>query len=94
MFNLKGHIRDLSVKAAKYRKLGFTPAVIYGRELPESIGIMADEWRLVDVVKRTIVGDEGYLDIDGEQYHVVLKDYTLQDTTGRLEHVDFHLMDD
>ncbi len=86
---LKCYYRDSKVKAIKYRKQGYIPAIIYGEGIDKPITILVDERVLVELLWKETVGGHVTLEVEGDIYETKIQDVNLALHTKRLEHVDF-----
>lgn len=73
--------------ARRLRRLGKIPAVIYGHHDPESITIDAREFgeKFKVASESSII----HIDVDGNGFDVVIKDYQRELLTGKILHLDF-----
>lgn len=88
---LKCYYRDVKIKAIKFRKQGYIPAIIYGQGIEEPITIFADERVLVELLWKQTVGSEVTLNVEGDIFETRIQDVNLNEHSGRLEHIDFML---
>lgn len=89
---LRCYYRDVKIKAIKFRKQGYIPAIIYGQGIVEPITILVDERLLVELLWQNSVGSPVTLNVEGDIYETRIQDVNLSDGTGRLEHMDFMLI--
>lgn len=93
MYNLKAEGRDQNIKAKQLRRKGIIPALIYGRDLKDSVLIqipLADANRLLSAVSK---GNTLNIETAGKTYNVLLKEITRAPISQQVEHLDFqHLI--
>lgn len=81
--------RDSTVKAWKYRKSGYIPAIIYGKGIEEPICIYGEEYVFIEMLWQSDIGSEVVLDLEGRSIPAIIKEISLAEETNRLEHMDF-----
>ncbi len=94
VIELQAKKRETGRKAAHaLRDAMRVPGVMYGPEVDENISFSIDELELekiLSVSKRQIIE----LNIDGETYKTLLKDYEIHPVTDRAVHVDLYALAD
>lgn len=84
--------RDGALKGKQLRSRGIIPAVIYGKNLDNSISIQLDAAEADKFIKTHGIGSQLDLAVDGETYSVMFKNFTLTPLKNKLEHVDFQAL--
>jgi len=83
--------RDLALKAKKIRKIGLVPANIYGRHI-DSLSIQIKQDVATKFLQTHSIGSKVLLEIDGEEYLALLKDYKRDPSSRRIIHIEFHAL--
>ena len=89
---LKADHRSPDSKVDKLRKIGYIPAIIYGKSMSEPMLIQVDALRAMQFLSATTINDQALLRIDGRDYPCLLKEVSLHPNTNRLQHLDFQLL--
>ncbi|MFW5799193.1 MAG: 50S ribosomal protein L25 [Spirochaetota bacterium] len=83
-----------SNSTGRLRKEGYIPGVIYGPKLEKNIDVslLKNEFEKVffKVGEHTIIN----LDVDGETYEVLIKDYQIDPMNKKLTHIDMLIISD
>lgn len=92
MSNLVCSKRDESIKNKKLRREGFVPAIIYGKNLDETIKLQIPEKELSTQMKTHSIGSQIVVAVDGEEYETMIKAVTFIPMSTRYQHVDFQVL--
>lgn len=89
-FNLKATKRTLTgKKVSQLRVQGKTPAIIYGRTVEKPIAITLDRLELAKVLRKASYSSLISIDLEGEKYSALVRDFQMDKIRGDLTHVDF-----
>ena len=83
--------RDLEVKAKKLRKNGLVPANIYGRHI-DSLSIQIKQEVATKFLQTHSIGSKVNMEIDGEEYLALLKEYRRDPSSRKIIHIEFHAL--
>ena len=92
MNTLKAEKRSLDVKAKRLRREGFVTGNVFGRELAESIPVKMQKVDVERMMKTDHKGSQIMLDVDGEQYDVLIKDIAFNPLKGIVEEISFQAL--
>ena len=92
MNTLKAEKRSLDIKAKKLRREGFVTGNVFGREMNESVPVKIQKKDLDAVLKTTAKGGQIMLDIDGEQYDVLVKDIQYNAMKREIDEISFQAL--
>lgn len=92
MNTLKAEKRSLDVKAKRLRREGFVTGNVFGRELTESIPVKMQKVDVERMMKTDHKGSQIMLDVDGEQYDVLIKDIAFNPLKGIVEEISFQAL--
>ncbi len=92
MTTLKAKKRESSSKGKHLRRVGYIPAIVYGRNLDASIPIQIDSADALKLIKHSGIGSQIEVNIDGETYNTMLKDMASHPVTYKLMHLDFQVL--
>jgi len=90
-YTLSCEKRDLALKVKKIRKIGLVPAVIYGRHI-DSLSIQIKQEVATKFLQTQSIGSKVLLDIDGEEYLAILKEYNRDPSSRKIIHIEFHAL--
>lgn len=90
--NLECSKRDESMKIKRLRREGFVPAVIYGKNLDESISIQIDVKALTGKKNDLAVGSQMQVVVDGESYSTMVKAVEFSPVAKTYLHFDFQVL--
>lgn len=90
MITVKATRRPRQVKARALRRKGFIPAVLYGAHVdPVHVALVeTDVRRLFSQITRSTMVE---VQVDGETYHVFVKDVQVDPITTKFLHLDFYV---
>jgi len=86
---LKCEKRDTSIQAKKLRRESIIPAVIYGKNLKESVSIQMPESDAVLFLRSNSVGSVLEVKVGTKKYNVMVKEVKYLVMSNRIEHIDF-----
>ncbi len=90
-YTLKCEKRDLALKVKKIRKIGLVPANIYGRHI-DSLSIQIKQDVATKFLQTHSIGSKVNLEVDGEEYLVLLKEYKRDPSSRKIIHIEFHAL--
>ncbi|MCW5878741.1 MAG: 50S ribosomal protein L25 [Anaerolineales bacterium] len=89
-FYVKATRRTLTGKKVnQLRTQGKTPAIIYGRTVEKPIAITLDRLDLAKVLRKASYSSLITIDLEGEKYSALVRDFQMDKILGDLTHVDF-----
>ena len=89
---LNAEKRNESLKGKQLRKQGFIPAVIYGKDLEESLMIQFPQNEIKRFLKTNTTGSKVELDLGDKKYKTLLKDITYVPVVNEPEHLSFQTL--
>lgn len=92
MNTLKAEKRNMSVKARRLRREGYVTGNLFGRKIPASIPVKMtrkDVHRLLTTEKK---GSQIMLNVDGQEYDVLIKDIERNTVDGVINEIDFQAL--
>lgn len=92
MNTLKAERRSMDIKAKKLRREGFVTGNVFGREMKESIPVKMEKQAVDRLLKTSNKGSQIMLDIDGEEYDVLIKDIEFNPLKGQVDEIDFQAL--
>ena len=92
MNTLKAEKRSLDIKAKKLRREGFVTGNVFGREMKESIPVKILKKDLEALLKTTTKGGQIMLDIDGQQYDVLVRDIQYNAMKREIDEISFQAL--
>lgn len=84
--------RDMGIKAKKLRRLGFVPATVLGKSLPETLSIQLKESDARQLLRQEREGSKMMLDTDGEKILVQMKEREIDAIKGEIQHISFQVL--
>lgn len=91
IYTLKCEKRDLAVKAKKIRKMGLVPANSYGRHI-DSLSIQVKQETATKFLQKQSIGSKVMVDVDGEEYLTLLKEFNRNPANRSITHIEFHAL--
>lgn len=91
IYTLPCNKRDLAVKAKHIRKNGLVPANIYGRHI-DSLSIQIKKEDVAKFLQAQSVGSKVMLEVDGEEYLALLKEFVRDPANRSITHIEFHAL--
>ena len=92
MTTLKDEKRSIDVKAKRLRREGFVTGNVFGREIEGSIPVKVVRTELDKVLKTAHKGSQIMLDVEGQQYDVLIKEIDHNPLAGRVDEIDFQAL--
>lgn len=92
MNTLKAEKRSLDIKAKKLRREGFVTGNVFGRDMEESIPVKIQKKDLDTLLKTTTKGGQIMLDIDGQQYDVLVRDIQYNAMKREIDEISFQAL--
>ena len=92
MNTLKAEKRSMDVKAKRLRREGFVTGNVFGREIEGSIPVKVVRTELDKVLKTAHKGSQIMLDVEGQQYDVLIKEIDHNPLAGRVDEIDFQAL--
>ena len=74
MTTLKVQRRNMETKAKELRRQGYVTGNLFGKEIEASIPLKIEKRDAEKIQKECLKGSQLYLELDGKQYDVLLKD--------------------
>ncbi len=84
--------RNVGVKAKQLRRLGFIPANVFGKSLPETIVIQLKESDARRLIRQKREGSKVMLDVEGEKILVQIKEKEIDALKGEIQHISFQAL--
>ena len=84
--------REDAIKAKKLRRLGFVPANVFGKSLPDPIAIQLKENDARRLIHQKREGSKLTLDLDGTKLLVQIKERDLDVLKGEIQHISFQTL--
>ncbi len=92
MFILNAQSRDEKLKPKQLRRKGIIPAVLYGKNLEESLSIQIPQKEVTRFFKTNSKGSTLELSLLGKKYMALLREATYKPATYELEHLSFQAL--
>ncbi len=92
MDTLKAEKRDMLTKAKKLRREGYVTGNVFGRRIEGSIPVKMERAAVERLLKSKGKGSQIMLDVDGEQYDVLIKEVDYNAMKGQYDEVDFQAL--
>ena len=89
---LNAEKRNERSKGKQLRKQGFVPAVIYGKDLEESLMIQFPQNEIKKFLRANTTGSRVELDLGDKKYNALLKDITYVPVINEPEHLSFQTL--
>lgn len=84
--------REGAIKAKKLRRLGFIPANVFGKTLPDPISIQLKESDARRLIRQKREGSKLTLDLDGTRLQVQIKEKEVDAMKGEIQHISFQAL--
>lgn len=84
--------RDLNKKAKVLRREGYVVGILYGRHLEESVPVMMTKSDVAQILKDKTKGSQIMLDVEGQQYDVLIKELDFNPLKGFIDAMDFQAL--
>ena len=92
MNTLKAEKRSMDIKAKKLRREGYVTGNVFGREMEESVPLKIEKTELARVLKENHKGSQVMLEVEGEQYDVLIKDIQFNTLKKQIDEIDFQAL--
>ena len=92
MNTLKAEKRSMDVKAKKLRREGFVTGNMFGKEIEKSIPVKMQKKDVDRLLKTNNKGSQIMLDVDGQQYDVLIKEISFNSLKHQIEEIDFQAL--
>lgn len=89
MTTLKVQRRDMETKAKELRRQGYVTGNLFGKEIEASIPLKIEKRDAEKIQKECLKGSQLYLELDGKQYDVLLKDIEYDSMKSQIVELDF-----
>jgi len=89
---LKVQKRDETLKPKQLRRNGIIPAVLFGKNMDASISIQLDQQEAERFLKKTHIGSQAELSLEGEEYLAMVKNVTHDILSNKLAHIEFQVL--
>lgn len=80
------------MKAKQLRRLGFIPANVFGKSLPDPISIQLKENDARKLIRQKHEGSKLTLDVDGTRLLVQIKEKAIDSMKGEIQHISFQTL--
>ncbi|CCY11235.1 putative uncharacterized protein [Clostridium sp. CAG:81] len=80
------------MKAKQLRRLGFIPANVFGKSLPDPISIQLKENDARKLIRQKHEGSKLTLDVDGTRLLVQIKEKAIDSIKGEIQHISFQTL--
>lgn len=92
MLTLKAEKRNPDEKAKKLRRDGFITGVLYGKEMKENVSLKFTEKDAAAFIKNAKEGTQAYLELDGKNVDVLVKNIDFDPLTKKYMALDFQAL--
>jgi large subunit ribosomal protein L25 len=92
MNTLKAEKRSMDVKAKKLRREGFVTGNVFGREVEGSIPVKMQKSDVERLLKTDHKGSQIMLNVEGQDYDVLIKEVQYNSMAGRVDEIDFQAL--
>ncbi len=92
MDTLKAEKRSMDVKAKKLRREGYVVGNVFGREIEGSVPVKMNKQDVEKLLKKDHKGSQIMLDVEGQQYDVLIKEVDYNPIAGRIDEIDFQAL--
>lgn len=89
MTTLKVQRRNMETKAKELRRQGYVTGNLFGKEIEVSIPLKIEKRDAEKIQKECLKGSQLYLELDGKQYDVLLKDIEYDSMKNQIVELDF-----
>lgn len=84
--------RNMETKAKKLRREGYVTGNLFGKEIEGSIPLQIDKRDADRIQKECLKGSQLYLELDGKQYDVLLKEIDYDSMRNQIIELDFQAL--
>lgn len=92
MNTLKVQRRNMETKAKKLRREGFVTGTLFGKELEGSVPIQIEKKEAERIHRECFKGSQLYVELDGKQYDVLLKEVDYDAMKRQILEMDFQAL--
>ena len=92
MLTLKAEKRNPDEKAKKLRRDGYITGVLYGKEMKENVSLKFTEKDASAFIKNAKEGTQAYLELDGKNVDVLVKNIDFDPLTKKYMALDFQAL--
>lgn len=92
MTTLKVQRRNMETKAKELRRQGYVTGNLFGKEIEASIPLKIEKRDAEKIQKECLKGSQLYLELDGKQYDVLLKDIEYDSMKNQIVELDFMVL--
>ena len=92
MTTLKAEKRNMETKAKKLRREGFVTGNVFGKTIQGSIPVQIPKGDVEKLLKTKNKGSQILLEMDGQQYDVLIKEISFNSLKHQIEEIDFQAL--
>lgn len=92
MTTLKVQKRDMETKAKRLRRNGYVTGNLFGKEFEGSIPLKIEKQEAERIARECPKGSQLYVDLDGKQYDVLMKELDYDSMTRQIIEMDFQAL--
>ena len=92
MTTLKAEKRNMETKAKKLRREGFVTGNVFGKTIQGSIPVQIPKGDVDKLLKTKNKGSQILLEVDGQQYDVLIKEISYNSMKQQVEEIDFQVL--
>ena len=92
MTTLKAEKRSMKTTAKKLRREGYVTGNVFGKEIQGSIPVQISKGDVDQLLKTKNKGSQIMLDVDGQQYDVLIKEISFNSLKHQIEEIDFQAL--
>ena len=92
MTTLKAAKRNMETKAKKLRREGFVTGNVFGKTIQGSIPVQIPKGDVDKLLKTKNKGSQILLEVDGQQYDVLIKEISYNSMKQQVEEIDFQVL--
>ena len=92
MTTLKAEKRNMETKAKKLRREGFVTGNVFGKTIQGSIPVQIPKGDVDKLLKTKNKGSQILLEMDGQQYDVLIKEISYNSMKQQVEEIDFQAL--
>ena len=92
MTTLKVQKRDMETKAKRLRRNGYVTGNLFGKEFEGSIPLKIEKQEEERIARECPKGSQLYVDLDGKQYDVLMKELDYDSMTRQIIEMDFQAL--
>ena len=92
MTTLKAEKRSMDVKAKRLRREGYVTGNVFGKKIQGSIPVKMEKKDVDRLLKTETKGGQIMLDVEGQQYDVLIKELDFNPLKGSIDAMDFQAL--